>query len=589
MADTTTIFDLVIRIQNENSAFNRVTNSANQAFDKIDKRASQSGNMLKSMLQGAGIVGGVAAFGNLIKTSFQFGAQLEQDKVAMQTLAGSMEVGNKLFADLKSFGSATPYESADLITASKTMMAFGIESNKIMPILGMLGNVGMGSAEKMKSLALVYGQIQSTGRLMGTDLLQLVNQGFNPLTIISKKTGRSMIDLKSDMEKGRISADMVTEAFKIATSEGGLFYGMMDKQSMTLSGRFSTLKDNWDTFRAGLALSSSEALTGFINSAIELTAWLQKNTESILKVIKVVAQLIKYFAIYKLTIFAITKGMQLYNIVTKAMATVQALFTNATKMSTIELKAFKAALASTGIGLAVVAISMLISKFMDLKDAADAPFKKQEEQIKNTKELLEAINKTAADYNNIKLLDKRQQEDLYNSLKDQLNAAEDLKKELQVAMMATPEAAQYKKMWQEYTDAASKAATDQKAAFTAAALANPLKVMGEKLTEELPMVNFGITESGVFKTISALKAKMKGLEAIGIKSDMTVAPSSKLNDLSTELSTSRNIKQMTVNIGTIKAAETIEMNNIQEGSKDVERQMIDAVLRSTSAFALQNQ
>ena len=77
---------------------------------------------------------------------------------------------------------------------------------------------------KLSSLTLAFSQVQSTGRLMGQDLLQMIGQGFNPLQIISEKTGRSMADLKKDMENGAISADMVTEAFKIATSEGGRFF-----------------------------------------------------------------------------------------------------------------------------------------------------------------------------------------------------------------------------------------------------------------------------------------------------------------------------------------------------------------------------
>ena len=56
-----------------------------------------------------------------------------------------------------------------------------------------------------------------------------------------------MKDLKTAMEKGAISADMVTLAFKAATSEGGMFFGNLEAQSQTLQGRISTLKDNFVT------------------------------------------------------------------------------------------------------------------------------------------------------------------------------------------------------------------------------------------------------------------------------------------------------------------------------------------------------
>ena len=103
----------------------------------------------------------------------------------------------------------------------------------VVPTLKMLGDIAGADQNKLNGLALVFGQIQSTGRLMGQDLLQLINQGFNPLTEISKQTGMSVADLKKAMEKGAISADMVTLAFKSATSAGGLFYGNLEAQSQT--------------------------------------------------------------------------------------------------------------------------------------------------------------------------------------------------------------------------------------------------------------------------------------------------------------------------------------------------------------------
>lgn len=72
----------------------------------------------------------------------------------------------------------------------------------------------------------------------------MINAGFNPLKVISEQTGQSMAELKKQMEAGGISTQMVVSAFQTATSAGGQFAGMMQKQSQTTSGLFSTLKDN---------------------------------------------------------------------------------------------------------------------------------------------------------------------------------------------------------------------------------------------------------------------------------------------------------------------------------------------------------
>ena len=111
-----------------------------------------------------------------------------------------------------------------------------------MPDLKMLGDISMGNKEKLSSLTLAYSQIQATGRLMGQDLLQLVNAGFNPLQIISEKTGRSMANLKKDMEDGKIGADMVKKAFEAATGPGGRFFDMTNKIAATPFGKWEALK-----------------------------------------------------------------------------------------------------------------------------------------------------------------------------------------------------------------------------------------------------------------------------------------------------------------------------------------------------------
>ncbi len=107
-----------------------------------------------------------------------------------------------------------------------------------------LGDASGGNAERFKALSLVFGQVSANGRLMGGDVLQMVNAGFNPLTEIAKLTGESMVDLRKRMEAGGISIAEVERAFASATGPGGRFFGLMEKQSATLLGRFSTLKDN---------------------------------------------------------------------------------------------------------------------------------------------------------------------------------------------------------------------------------------------------------------------------------------------------------------------------------------------------------
>lgn len=188
----------------------------------------------------------VAGLGMIGKSAVTMAADLGQTQVGFEVMLGSAEKATNMIDDLRTMAKFTPFETMDLVRSTETMLAFGIAGEKVLPTLRMLGDVSRGNAEKLRLVSLAYSQIQAAGRLMGQDLWQLINAGFSPLQEISQKTGKSLSVLKKEMEDGEISADMVTAAFQSATSEGGRFFNMMEKQSKTFHGMAATLKDEWN-------------------------------------------------------------------------------------------------------------------------------------------------------------------------------------------------------------------------------------------------------------------------------------------------------------------------------------------------------
>ncbi|EJO5346379.1 tape measure protein [Clostridium botulinum] len=185
-----------------------------------------------------------AALGVLGTIGVKYNSSMEQYMASFTTMLGSVDKASKHMEELKSFAAKTPFEMNDLAQASTTLLAFGVNVKDVMPDLKMLGDISLGNKEKFNGLALVFGQVKSQGKLMGQDLMQMINQGFNPLQVISEKTGKSMSQLKDEMSKGQITYEMVADAMKTATSAGGQFYNAMETQSKTLAGQWSTLKDN---------------------------------------------------------------------------------------------------------------------------------------------------------------------------------------------------------------------------------------------------------------------------------------------------------------------------------------------------------
>lgn len=189
-------------------------------------------------------IGVGAVFAAMTAGSIMAASSLESMQGQFEVMLGSVEKADQLVKDLQETGATTPFQTKDLAKGAQTLLAFGQSAESILPTIRNLGDIAGNDTQRFQSLTLAFAQMSSAGRLMGQDLLQMINAGFNPLQVISEKTGKSMLQLKKEMEKGAISSDMVAEAFRSATAEGGRFYKNMEKQSTLTRGLFSTLRDN---------------------------------------------------------------------------------------------------------------------------------------------------------------------------------------------------------------------------------------------------------------------------------------------------------------------------------------------------------
>ena len=162
------------------------------------------------------------------------------------------EKRGKEFADaLRTSTAAALYGTSTVNDAAKNMLSFGLSGSKTQTVLKQIGDIAAGDAQKFGSLSLAFAQISSAGKLGGQDLMQLINAGFNPLAEMSKKTGKSIGELKEEMSKGTITAKMVEEAFAAATAEGGQFHGMLDDiKNNTLQGQLAVLQGAFDDIKA---------------------------------------------------------------------------------------------------------------------------------------------------------------------------------------------------------------------------------------------------------------------------------------------------------------------------------------------------
>ena len=255
-------------IRKYNSEINKLEHSVSKLQtlngSKLKTWFSEALNSLPGLVTNPLILAG-AGIGMSIRKGME--ADLQQANITT-LLRGDAEKAKALYAQLSDYGVKTPYDKAGLIEAQKTMMSFGLSSEFAFGKLKNIGDIAMGDAQKMQSLSLAFAQATSAGKLQGQDLMQMINAGFNPLQVISERTGESMAQLKERMSKGSISAQELAQAFEWATDKQGLFYQGAEKAGQTLSGKFNKMMDSITE----LALKVYEAISPVLSPLVDLAA-----------------------------------------------------------------------------------------------------------------------------------------------------------------------------------------------------------------------------------------------------------------------------------------------------------------------------
>ena len=257
------------------SAIRKYNSEINKLEHSVSKLQTLNGSAIKTWFSDAlNSLPGIATnplilAGAGIGMSIRKGMEADLQQANITTLLrGDVEKAKALYAQLSDYGVKTPYDKAGLIEAQKTMMSFGLSSEFAFGKLKNIGDIAMGDAQKMQSLSLAFAQATSAGKLQGQDLMQMINAGFNPLQVISERTGESMAQLKERMSKGGISAQELAQAFEWATDKQGLFYQGAEKAGQTLSGKFNKMMDSITE----LALKVYEAISPVLSPLVDLAA-----------------------------------------------------------------------------------------------------------------------------------------------------------------------------------------------------------------------------------------------------------------------------------------------------------------------------
>lgn len=257
-------------------------------------------NMGKKLLGGYSIK-------EFLSSMIRVRGEFQSMQTAIETMVGK-DMAGQLIPQIKELAKISPLTMSDMVGAEKMMLGFNIQAEDTIKYLKAISDISMGESSKFNSLTLAFSQMSAAGKLMGQDLNQMINAGFNPLQIISEKTGKSIATLKDEMSKGAVSAEMVQQAFIDATSAGGKFYNMSENASKTINGQLSMMQDALDSVFNELGTKSESV----IMDGIQMTTSLIQNYETVGKIL---AGLVVTYGTYRTAVMLVTAAESKHTLV----------------------------------------------------------------------------------------------------------------------------------------------------------------------------------------------------------------------------------------------------------------------------------
>ncbi len=239
-----------------------------------------------------GVTAPLVAFAGLaLKTA----SDLETLETSLSVMTGSAESGAKALADLSEFTASTPFQLQDVGTSAKQLLAFGFSVDEVKEKLQTIGDISAGSGNGLGDIAQIFGQISAAGKLTGERFNQLQERAVPIGSAIAETMGIAESAVKDFISSGKVSFEDFETAFNSLAQDDGLFANAMKKQSETIAGLFSTLKDNVQLAlgEIGISIAQSinlkEVIAGVTSAIREAVTWFGTLSDSTKKFIVIFA------------------------------------------------------------------------------------------------------------------------------------------------------------------------------------------------------------------------------------------------------------------------------------------------------------
>ena len=358
-------------LQRSRESFRSLGESANAELQSMD------GFMAKAAQTAAGLFA-VDKIKDFVSQLALVRGEYQQLEVAFETMLGSKSKADALMGQLIDTAATTPFEMSEVAEASKMLLAYGMEGDKVNETLIRLGDIAAGLSMPLKDLAFLYGTTMVQGRLYTQDLNQFLGRGIPLADELAKQFGKNKSEVKKLVEEGKIGFPEVQKAIEALTGEGSKFGGLMEKQSKTIKGQLSNIEDAWEQMFNEIGKSQE----GNISGALDITGKLIENWR---RIGKVVLSVVAIYGAYKAATMVAAVATRIAAAASESMAYQQKLaamqgialseaqagVAAASSMATGAFNALKVAFSTNPFGLIITAITTVITLFVAIRSEID--------------------------------------------------------------------------------------------------------------------------------------------------------------------------------------------------------------------------
>lgn len=273
----------------------------NQALTEAGVKSQQLATRHRNLMDTAGqlsrqlaLLFSVSQIEGYISKLAKVRGEFELQQRSLQAILQNKSQADQIFNKTVQLAVKSPFQIKELVTFTKQLAAYRIESDKLYDTTKRLADVSAGLGVDMGRLILAYGQVKAAAYLRGTEVRQFTEAGINMYGELQKLfktrdqadyTTAQIVDMIS---KRKVTFEDVEQMFENLTSKEGIFYNMQEIQAETLQGKISNLKDSIDVMLNSIGKANEDTLKG----AIDTVKVLIDNWETVVNIAKAFAPVI---------------------------------------------------------------------------------------------------------------------------------------------------------------------------------------------------------------------------------------------------------------------------------------------------------